>query len=133
MHRSRAPSIAPGTFFVAQPWADCITNMPGFSLRQAQLPFVDVCPDRPRSPRCREIHSWLAEHPRVTRYVVIDDEDDELDDLPLFQPSPKTGLTSEISKGVEKHLNGDTDETIRDNAVIRMGQNIRSLFKRNKS
>ena len=36
MHRSRAPSIAPGTFFVAQPWADCITNMPGFNLRQAQ-------------------------------------------------------------------------------------------------
>jgi hypothetical protein len=34
-HRSRAPSIAPGTFFVAQPWADCITNMPGFNLRQA--------------------------------------------------------------------------------------------------
>ncbi len=32
MHRSRAPSIAPGTFFVAQPWADCITNMPGFAL-----------------------------------------------------------------------------------------------------
>jgi hypothetical protein len=37
MHRSRAPSIAPGTFFVAQPWADCITNMPGFNLRQAQV------------------------------------------------------------------------------------------------
>ncbi len=36
MHRSRAPSIAPGTFFAAQPWADCITNMPGFNLRQAQ-------------------------------------------------------------------------------------------------
>jgi hypothetical protein len=36
MHRSRAPSIAPGTFFVAQSWADCITNMPGFNLRQAQ-------------------------------------------------------------------------------------------------
>ncbi|MEH2563553.1 hypothetical protein V1289_003180 [Bradyrhizobium sp. AZCC 2289] len=36
MRRSRAPSIAPGTFFVAQPWADCITNMPGFNLRQAQ-------------------------------------------------------------------------------------------------
>jgi hypothetical protein len=37
MHRSRAPSIAPGTFFVAQSWAGCITNMPGFNLRQAQL------------------------------------------------------------------------------------------------
>ena len=43
MHRSRAPSIAPGTFFVAQPWADCITNMPGFNLRQAQ---VDESPDQ---------------------------------------------------------------------------------------
>src|SRR6202041_754463 len=36
MRRSRAPSIAPGTFFVAQSWADCITNMAGFDLRQAQ-------------------------------------------------------------------------------------------------
>ena len=36
MRRSRAPSIAPGTFFVAQFWADCITNMAGFNLRQAQ-------------------------------------------------------------------------------------------------
>src|ERR1700674_4734541 len=34
--RSRAPSIAPGAFFVAQSWADCITNMAGFNLRQAQ-------------------------------------------------------------------------------------------------
>jgi len=37
MHPSRAPSIAPGTFFVAQSWAGCITNMPGFNLRQAQV------------------------------------------------------------------------------------------------
>jgi hypothetical protein len=35
MRRSRAPSIAPGTFFVAQSWEGCITNMPGFDLRQA--------------------------------------------------------------------------------------------------
>src|ERR1700679_894330 len=33
MRRSRAP----GTFFVAQSWADCITNMAGFNLRQAQV------------------------------------------------------------------------------------------------
>jgi hypothetical protein len=37
MHRFRAQSIAPGTFFVAQTWADCITNMPGFNLRQTQV------------------------------------------------------------------------------------------------
>ena len=41
MRRSRAPSIAPGTFFVAQSWADCITNMAGFDLRQAQAHEVD--------------------------------------------------------------------------------------------
>jgi hypothetical protein len=37
MHRSRAPSIAPDTFFVAQSWADCITNMAGFNFRQPQV------------------------------------------------------------------------------------------------
>jgi hypothetical protein len=42
MHRSRVPSIAPGTFFVAQSWADCITNMPGFNLRQAHLTGWDI-------------------------------------------------------------------------------------------
>jgi hypothetical protein len=37
MLRCRAPSNQPGTFFVAQSWADCITNMFVFDLRQAQL------------------------------------------------------------------------------------------------
>src|SRR6266576_5800757 len=36
MHRYRAPSIAPGTFFVAQSWADFIINMSESNLRQAQ-------------------------------------------------------------------------------------------------
>jgi hypothetical protein len=36
MHRSRAPSIALGTFFVAQFSAGYITNMSGFDLRQTQ-------------------------------------------------------------------------------------------------
>jgi hypothetical protein len=35
LENSRAPSTATDTFFVAQAWADCITNMPGFNLRQA--------------------------------------------------------------------------------------------------
>jgi hypothetical protein len=37
MHRFRAPSIAPGTFFVAQFSAGYTTNMSGFDLRQAQV------------------------------------------------------------------------------------------------
>jgi hypothetical protein len=104
-----------------------------FAAKHWGVPFIDVCPDRPRSPRRREITSWLADHPKVTRFAVIDDEDDELDDLPLFQPSSKTGITPEIVKGVERYLNGDTDETVRANAVTRIGQNIRALFDRNKS
>ena len=39
MRRSRAPSIAPGTFFIVQYWADCITNIAGFNLRQAPALF----------------------------------------------------------------------------------------------
>ena len=44
------------------------------------------------------MRAWLKAHPEVTRYAVIDDEDDELDDLPVFQPSAKTGLTPDIAK-----------------------------------
>lgn len=87
----------------------------------------------PKSPRRKEILTWLKRHPKATRYAVIDDEDDQLDDLPLFQPSATTGLTPAIAKGVEDYLNGKTDRTMRANVVARIGQNIHSLFKRDKS
>jgi hypothetical protein len=54
-----------------------------------------------------------SKHPNVIRYTIIDDEDDELDALPLFQPSCKTGITAEIVKGVEKYLSGKTDDNAR--------------------
>jgi hypothetical protein len=94
------------------------------------VPFFDVCPDLPKEPRCREILRWLKRHPRVTRYVVIDDEDDELDELPLFQPSQKTGLTQEIVRGVERYLAGKTDETMRKNVLERLVQNAEGVIKR---
>jgi hypothetical protein len=104
-----------------------------FAAKHWGVPFIDVCPDKPRSPRRNEMLAWLAAHPKVTRYAVIDDEDDELDDLPLFQPSATTGLTPEIAKAVEKYLNGKTDKDMRASAMVRLGQNIHSVFKRNKS
>ena len=104
-----------------------------FAAKHWGVPFIGVCPDKPKSPRRKEMLAWLSGHPRVTRYAVIDDEDDELDDLPLFQPSSKTGITMEIVRAAEKYLNGETDKTMRANAVVRLGQNIHSLFKRNKS
>jgi hypothetical protein len=104
-----------------------------FAARHWGVPFIDVCPDKPRSPRRNELLAWLSDHPRVTRYAVIDDEDDELDDLPLFQPSAKTGLTMEIVRGAAKYLNGESDKDMRASAVVRLGQNIHALFKRDKS
>ena len=69
-----------------------------FSAKHWGIPYVDVIPDMPKKPRRDEILAWLKRHPNVDRFVVIDDEDDELDQLPLFQPSASTGLTEEIAK-----------------------------------
>jgi hypothetical protein len=87
----------------------------------------------PEASRCEEMLRWLSAHQDVHRYVVIDDESDCLDDLPLFQPSDKTGLTMDIVEGVERYLKGETDETMRQPAIVRLGQNIHAMFKRDKS
>ena len=86
-----------------------------------------------KEPRCEEMQAWLRQHPDVTRYVVLDDEDDCLDELPLFQPSSRTGLTEEICQGIEEYLAGRSDNDMRASAIVRLGQNIHSLFKRDKS
>src|SRR3954454_21152891 len=104
-----------------------------FAAKYWGVPFLDVCPDMPKSPRRAEVLAWLARHPKVTRYAVIDDEDDGLDDLPLFQPSSQTGITGEIVKGVDRFLSGASEKTMRASLLVRAGQNIHSLFKRDKS
>jgi Swiss Army Knife RNA repair-like protein len=97
------------------------------------VPFIDTLPDLPKKTRRDEVLSWLAAHPKVARFAIIDDEDDGLDDLPLFQPSSKTGITMEIVKGVDRYLSGSSDKTMRATLLVRAGQNIHSLFKRDKS
>ena len=87
----------------------------------------------PGAPRCEELLAWLRQHPEVTRYAVLDDDDDCLDELPLFQPSSKTGLTEEVAKGMEEFLAGRTDKDMRAGAITRLGQNIHALFGRDKS
>jgi hypothetical protein len=98
-----------------------------------EVPFSDICPDMPDAPRCEELISWLGAHPEVTRYAVLDDSDDCLDELPLFQPSAKTGLTPEIATGIDDFLAGRSDKDMRLNAIARLGQNIHALFGRDKS
>jgi HAD domain in Swiss Army Knife RNA repair proteins len=98
-----------------------------------EVPFHDVCPDMPGAPRCEEIIVWLRNHPEVSRYVVLDDENDCLDELPLFQPSSKTGLTPEICRGIEHFLAGRSDNDMRTSAITRLGQHVHALFGRDKS
>ena len=98
-----------------------------------EVPFHDVCPDMPGAPRCEELVVWLRNHPKVTRYVVLDDDNDCLDELPLFQPSSKTGLTADIVTGIDDFLAGRSDKDMRASAITRLGQNIHAYFGRDKS
>lgn len=97
--------------------------------RHFQIPFIDVIPDMPGEARHKEIMTWLSSHDDVSRYAVIDDEDDELDTLPLFQPSASTGLTEEIVRGVADYLDGKTGKDMRSNRFIRVVQNARAILK----
>lgn len=103
-----------------------------YAARYWRVPFHAKCPDLPDAPRRDEILSWLRTHTRVDRFVVLDDEDDDLDELPLFQPSGKTGLTPEICRGALSYLKGETDRDMRAALLTRMVENVSSVFHRNK-
>ena len=100
-----------------------------FSAKYWGIPFIDTIPDMPNKPRAVEIKTWLNQHPYVERFVVIDDEDDELDELPLFQPSSSSGITQGIVRGIEKYLSGKTNEDMRCNQIKRLIQNIQARLK----
>jgi Swiss Army Knife RNA repair-like protein len=95
-----------------------------FAARHYGVPFIDVTPDLPGEPRCNAILDWVRRHPKIERFIVIDDEDDELDELPLFQPLRSTGLTDEIVEGATAYLNGETDKDMRRNSLVRTFQDL---------
>jgi Swiss Army Knife RNA repair-like protein len=103
-----------------------------FSAKHWDIPFIDITPDLPKEPRRNEIFAWLRDHPQVTRYAVLDDEDDELDDLPLFQPSAVTGLTEEMAQGLVDFLTGSTDQDMRCSRLSRILQNLRAILTGHK-
>jgi len=104
-----------------------------WAARYYGVPFMDVIPDLPDSSRGDEIRTWLEKHPEVSRYAILDDDDDQLDDLPVFQPSAGTGLTQEIADWLAAYLNGEVDDCRRRNWFVRQYQNMRSFFRRDQS
>jgi len=76
--------------------------------------------------------AWLDAHKTVTRFAVLDDEDDELDELPLFQPSSRTGLTDVIAEALEAYLAGKTERDMRLPAIERLFQNVAAMIKGHK-
>jgi hypothetical protein len=103
-----------------------------FAAKHHGVPFIDVTPDLPKQPRSKEVVEWLRQHPEVTRYAVLDDDNDGLDSLPLFQPSPRTGLSDAIAAGLADYLDGKTDRDMRRGPVVRLMQNVRSVFTRHQ-
>lgn len=68
------------------------------------LGFTDL--DGMESLRGHQIASWLKANPEVTKYAILDDDDDMLiEQKPhFFQTTWEEGLTEEIAKMVIEHL-----------------------------
>jgi HAD domain in Swiss Army Knife RNA repair proteins len=96
------------------------------------IPFIDATPDLPEKARRDEIRQWISDHGGVERFLVIDDEDDELDELPLFQPFNKIGLDQEIVAGAAAYLNGQTDNDMRRSVLVRVAENVSAAFRGHK-
>jgi hypothetical protein len=100
-----------------------------FSAKFHGIPFIGCTPDLPHKARREEIRKWLRGHPRVTRFAVLDDEDDGLDELPLFQPDPRHGLTPEIARAIKAFLDGHTEHDMRRNMVERLASKVVNAVK----
>ena len=100
-----------------------------FSAKHWGVPFIDVIPDMPDKPRRDEIMAWLTGHSDVACFAVLDDDDDELDQLPLFQPSGSMGITDKIAECLAAYLLGKTDKDMRCNRLERLMQNVRATMK----
>jgi hypothetical protein len=92
--------------------------------RRLGIPFEDVLPDlRPQS-RGKEVEAWLAAHPGVTQFVILDDEDDGYAKYPLFQPRPGTGFTSKMADALGAYLAGERARDMRRGLLVRMCQAV---------
>ena len=79
-------------------------------VRRKICDFLDVTPSVAWS-RGGQIAAWLADHPEVTRYAILDDDTDILPSQQTnwFQTFWKTGLTQQVVDSVILHLSLPSD------------------------
>lgn len=72
-----------------------------------KTPYLNHLVNYEDKPRGHEIQAWLDKHPEVTRYAILDDDSDMLDEQKpaFFQTTFQHGLTKEIAKKVTDYLN----------------------------
>jgi hypothetical protein len=96
--------------------------------RELGIPFEDVLPDLRPLSRGKEVKAWLAKHPHVKRFVIIDDDDDEYEQMPLFQPNPYRGLSEEVETAVVQYLAGRRKDDCRRSLLVRAYDYLKSFF-----
>jgi HAD domain in Swiss Army Knife RNA repair proteins len=97
--------------------------------RELGIPFEDVLPDLRPCSRGREVKAWLANHPHSKRFAIIDDDDDEYEDMPLFQPNPSQGLSEQVAAAIEEYLAGRRKDDYRRSLLIRAFEYLKSYFE----
>lgn len=91
--------------------------------RARGVPIDDILPDlRPKS-RGIEVSAWVKAHPEVTRYVILDDEDD-YGLKGLFQPQAGQGLRDHLVDEIIAYLNGESNHCGHRNWMIRAAQRV---------
>ena len=76
------------------------------AVKEKIVDIIDITPYLP-GKRGDEIRAWLAEHPEVKKYAILDDDSDFYQDQPLFKTSFTSGLTDSIAENVIEYLGRD--------------------------
>jgi hypothetical protein len=73
-------------------------------LKAVGLTFIGETPRFKYAERPEEIDAWLRLHPKVTQYVIIDDDHTFLPHQPHFRTDWTKGLTHEICWGIDQYF-----------------------------
>lgn len=76
------------------------------TVKEQIVDIIDVTPTL-SGIRGDEVNAWLAKHPEVEKYAILDDDSDFYPDQPLFKTSFTGGLTDDIAEKVIEYLGRD--------------------------